>query len=148
MSNPSDDKRQIVVERHFACSPDKLWRALTERHLMADWLMPNDFEPKLGHQFSLEAPWGEVCAEVLILEPQRKLAYSWNTKDLESIVTWVLVPTESGTVLRMEQVGFSTRQESYYQGALTAWPRFFSRLERNVDLIEKAEQLHTKEKMR
>ena len=148
MSNPPDDKRQIIVERHFACSPDKLWRVLTERHLIADWLMPNDFEPKLGHRFSLEAPWGEVCAEVLILEPQRKLAYSWNTKDLESIVTWVLVPTESGTVLRMEQVGFSTRQESYYQGALAAWPRFLSLLERIIDRIETAEQLHSGEKKR
>lgn len=49
-------------------------------------------------------------------------------------------------MLRMEQVGFSTRQESYYQGALAAWPSFFSRLERIVDQIEKAEQLHSKEK--
>lgn len=146
MSNPPEHKRQIVVERHFACSPGKLWRALTERHLMADWLMPNDFKPKLGHRFSLTAPWGEVCAEVRILEPQRRLAYSWNTNDLESIVIWVLVPTESGTVLRMEQGGFSTRQESYYQGALAAWPRFFSHLERIVDQIEKAEQLHSREK--
>jgi uncharacterized protein YndB with AHSA1/START domain len=57
------------------------------------------------------------------------LTYTWDTKDLRSVITWTLTPTSTGTQLRMEQSGFLPEQRSYYQGAKVGWPQFFAALE-------------------
>jgi len=123
------ETRTVVVEREIAHPPEKIWRALTQSHLMGEWLMDNDFKPETGHRFSLSADWGGVDGEVQTVVPNRTLSYTWQTKDLTSVVTWTLVPTETGTRLRMEQAGFRADQRSYYQGAVVGWQRFFTRLE-------------------
>ena len=120
---------RVVVEREFACRPALLWRALTEPHLIREWLMEADAAPRPGGRFSLSADWGEVACEVTTLEPERALAYSWRTKDLDSVVTWTLTPTAGGTRLRMEQVGFRPDQRPYFRGASAGWPRFLGALE-------------------
>lgn len=125
----------VVVEREFRCRPDLLWRALTEPHLIAEWLMQNDFLPQTGHRFSLNADWGSVSCEVQIVEPKQRLSYRWDTKDLRSVVTWTLAPTATGTLLRMEQVGFQPQQTAYHRGAMAGWPRFLTALEAVVTRI-------------
>ena len=45
--------KTVVVEREFPHPPEKLWRALTQPHLMEEWLMKNDFKPAVGHRFNL-----------------------------------------------------------------------------------------------
>lgn len=124
--------RSVVVERDIAHPPEKIWRALTEPHLIEEWLMRNDFRPQLGHRFAVHADWGAVACEVRELEPHRALSYSWDTKDLESLVTWTLTPIATGTRLRMEQTGFRPGQRSYYQGAVVGWKRFMSALEETL----------------
>ena len=32
----------VIVERQIAYPPEKIWRALTQPHLIAEWLMQND----------------------------------------------------------------------------------------------------------
>ncbi len=125
----------VVVEREFRCRPDLLWRALTEPHLIAEWLMQNDFLPQMGHRFSLTADLGSVSCEVQIVEPNERLSYRWDTKDLHSVVTWTLAPTTAGTLLRMEQVGFQPQQTAYHRGAMAGWPRFLDALEKVVARI-------------
>ncbi|WP_428647815.1 SRPBCC family protein [Roseibium sp.] len=120
----------VIVEREVAFPPEKIWRALTQPHLIAEWLMKSDFRPVLGHRFDLSADWGIVNCEVREVEPHRSLAYSWDTKDLRSIVTWTLTPTENGTILRIEQQGFEPHQRPYFQGATAAWPRFVDAMEK------------------
>lgn len=119
----------VVVEREVAFPPEKVWRALTQPHLIAEWLMKNDFKPELGHSFRLDAEWGGVTCQVQTLEANRTLAYSWDGLGLESVVTWTLTPTPAGTRLRMEQVGFRPDQQMAYRGATAGWPRFFDSLE-------------------
>ena len=136
MNGPAGENSSVVIEQEFHHPPEKVWRALTEPHLIAEWLMKNDFVSEVGHRFSLDADWGAVACEVKTIEPHRTLIYSWDTKDLRSVVTWTLVPTETGTLLRMEQTGFRPDQKSYYRGATAAWPRFLSRLGQVVDRIE------------
>jgi uncharacterized protein YndB with AHSA1/START domain len=119
----------VVVEREFPFPPEKIWRALTQPHLIEEWLMKNDFKPVVDHRFDLSADWGAVACQVLAVEPNRTLSYSWDTKGLESVVTWTLTPTRSGTHLRMEQTGFKPDQRPYYLGAKSGWPRFFASLE-------------------
>jgi uncharacterized protein YndB with AHSA1/START domain len=128
--------RSVIVEREIPFPPEKIWRALTQPHLIEEWLMKNDFKPVVDHRFSLNAEWGGVDCQVRTVEPNRTLSYTWDTKDLESVVTWTLTPTDSGTHLRMEQVGFRADQEPYYRGATVGWKRNLTALEQLLSRID------------
>jgi uncharacterized protein YndB with AHSA1/START domain len=136
MTDPSTETRSVVVEREIPHPPEKIWRALTQPHLIAEWLMQNDFKPAVGHRFNLRGDWGGVLdCEVLAIEPNRTLSYTWNFAhddaafDLKSVVTFTLAPTRSGTHLRMEQVGFGPEQKQAFGGAKAGWQQFFGKLE-------------------
>ncbi len=129
MTETSSETRSVVVERDMPYPPEKIWRALTQPHLIADWLMQNDFAPVLGHRFKLSADWGAVDCKLLEIEPQKTLSYTWEAMGLESVVTWTLTPTDAGTHLRMEQTGFRPDQTQAYQGAKFGWQKFFANLE-------------------
>ena len=141
--NDVDTTRSLVVERQMPHPPEKIWRALTQSALIEEWLMRNDFEPVAGRRFTFRADpsphWNGVTeGEVLAVEPHRRLSYSWNASGseaengLKTIVTWTLTPTNSGTLLRMEQSGFRAQDERNYQGANYGWQRFLGGLERLV----------------
>ena len=119
----------VVVERDLPHPPEKIWRALTQPHLIAEWLMKTAFKPEVGHAFTLTADWGSVDCEVRQVEPNRLISYTWDSAPLASIVTWTLTPTGAGTLLRMEQTGFRADQPMFYGGAKQGWPRYFDRLE-------------------
>ena len=121
--------KSIIVERTMPHSPGKIWRALTQAPMIAEWLMKNDFKPVIGHRFDLSANWGVVACRVTEVEPNQKLAYTWEALGLESVVTWTLTPSNNGTLLRMEQIGFRPDQEQAYQGAKFGWPRFLASME-------------------
>jgi uncharacterized protein YndB with AHSA1/START domain len=129
MTNPATETRSVVVEREIPYPPEKIWRALTQPHLIEEWLMKNDFKPVVGQSFKLSADWGAVDCEVLTVEPNKTLSYSWGAYGLESVVTWTLTATNSGTHLRMEQSGFRPDQQQAYHGARHGWQNFFAKLE-------------------
>ena len=129
MSKAATETLSVVVEREISFPPEKIWRALTQPHLIEAWLMKNDFEPVVDHRFNLRADWGAVDCQVLAVEPNRTLTYTWAAMGLESVVVWTLTPTSAGTRLRMEQSGFRPDQQQAYQGAQHGWPRFFANLE-------------------
>jgi uncharacterized protein YndB with AHSA1/START domain len=138
------ETRTLVVEKEIPYAPEKVWRALTQSDLIAQWLMRNDFQPAVGHKFNFRmdpAPhWNGVTdCEVLIVEPFTRLSYTWNASGdeaatgLGTVVTWTLKPTERGVLLRMEQSGFRAGTEDrYYDGAQWGWTRFLGELERVV----------------
>lgn len=139
MTAPTTETRAVVVERDFPFPPEKLWRALTQPHLIEEWLMKNDFAPVVGHGFTLRGTWGGVLdCRVLAVEPTRTLSYSWNHTnpdpafDLKSVVTFTLTPTAAGTHLRMEQAGFRPTQKQALGGALHGWTGFLAGLEQVV----------------
>jgi len=125
--------RTVVVEREVPFAPEKIWRALTQPHLIAEWLMKNDFEPAIGHRFTLSGDWGSVDCKVLTLEPNKSLSYTWNAMGLESTVVWTLTPTASGTHLRVEQAGFKPDQPQAYHGASYGWQKFLASLEQVLE---------------
>jgi uncharacterized protein YndB with AHSA1/START domain len=129
MNEPPTATRTVVVEREIPHPPEKIWRALTQPHLIEEWLMKNDFEPRVDHHFRFTADWGSVDCRVLAVEPVRTLSYTWGAMGLESVVTWTLTPTSAGTHLRMEQSGFPPHLEQAYQGARYGWKKFFGALE-------------------
>jgi uncharacterized protein YndB with AHSA1/START domain len=132
MSEPATETLSVIVEREMPHPPEKIWRALTQPHLIEEWLMKNDFEPAVDHRFTLRGDWGSVDCQVLAIEPNKTLSYAWGAMGLESVVTWTLTPTGTGTHLRMEQAGFRPDQQQAYQGAKFGWQRFFGSLERVV----------------
>jgi uncharacterized protein YndB with AHSA1/START domain len=133
----------LVVERTMPHPPEKIWRALTQSALIQEWLMQNDFEPIVGRKFNLRsAPmphWNGVTdCEVRIVEPNRRLAYTWNASGeeaaggLKTVVTWTLTRVKGGTLVRMEQSGFRPEDQRNYQGANYGWQKNFASLERVV----------------
>ena len=125
--------RSVVIEREISYPPEKIWRALTQPHLIQEWLMKNDFKPAVDHRFALSADWGSVDCRVLAVEPQKTLSYTWAAMGLESVVTWTLTPTSKGTHLRVEQSGFQPGQAQAYGGAKFGWQNFLNRLEQVLE---------------
>lgn len=136
MTEATPEIRTVVVERDFAHKPEKLWRALTQPHLLQEWLMQSDFAPALGHKFRFTADWGGIDCKVREIEPQRTLSYSWDAYGLESTVTWTLTPTSGGTQLRMEQTGFRPDQNQAYHGARMGWQDYFGKLDALLAQLE------------
>jgi uncharacterized protein YndB with AHSA1/START domain len=111
--------KTIVHEFAFEHPPSVVWEYLTDPELLAQWLMPNDFKPIVGHQFQFgtkpKIPLGfdgRIYCEVLEIVPFSKLVYSWRgglsrkNPSLDSIVEWTLRETEQGCLLRLEHRGF------------------------------------------
>ena len=135
------ETRSLVIEREMPYPPEKIWRALTEGPLIKEWLMDNDFQPVVGHSFNFRSTpvpnWnGVIDSEVLVVEPNRKLSYSWGALGLGSVVVWTLTPTDAGTHVRMEQSGFRADQDAAYKGANYGWQKFIGGLERVVAGLE------------
>ena len=129
--------RSVVVERELPHPPEKVWRALTQGALIKEWLMENDFQPVVGHKFTFRAKpvhdWsGVIECEVKVVEPNKKLSYSWGTLGTGTVVAWTLTATKGGTLLRMEQSGFGPGQEANYKGAQYGWNKFIGNLDKVV----------------
>ena len=134
MNQASTATRSVVVERELAFPPERLWRALTQPHLIEEWLMKNDLQPVVDHRFNLrKTPKPDVSivvdCQVLAVEPHKTLSYTWAAYGLESVVTWTLTPTRTGTLLRMEQSGFRPDQTQAYHGARYGWQQYVAALE-------------------
>jgi uncharacterized protein YndB with AHSA1/START domain len=130
-------KRTVVVERELPYPPGKIWRALTEPTLLGEWLMQNDFRAAVGHAFTLRTTPtphfdGVIACEVLAVEPPAKLSYTWRSSGVDTVVTFTLTPTPTGTRLRMEQAGFDEAHPSSWKGAEYGWPRFLDALAATV----------------
>ena len=141
MTDPVPEIRTVTIERTLAASPEKLWRALTQPHLIEEWLMKSDFKPVEGHRFTLtNEPRPEtkvtVEAEVLTVEPNKTLSYSWKAYGLDSVVTFTLTPTETGTHLKMEQSGFRPDQNAAFYGARAGWTQFLKALEETLKRMD------------
>jgi uncharacterized protein YndB with AHSA1/START domain len=138
MSTPATETRSVVVEWELPHPPEKVWRALTQPHLIEEWLMKSNFVPTVGHRFNFRAdylPNGVLDCEILAVQPNKTLSYTWNSTsdnaafNLKSVVTFTLTRTSMGTRLRMEQSGFRPDQQQAYQGAKSGWPQFLAKLE-------------------
>ena len=118
--------------------PEKVWRALTDPVLLAEWLLPVvDLELEPGAAFTLKAQpqpgWdGIVNCRFLEIEAHRKLSYTWVVGDIDTVVTFTLTPTASGTRLSLVQSGFRPDQKQNLGGARYGWKMMGGKL---VDLL-------------
>lgn len=101
----------ITEEIFFPYSPALIWSMIADSAHLSRWLLPNDFQPRVGHEFEFRAPprpgWhGITRCKVLVCEPQRRLAYTWTNEHLDTVVDWRVVPAQGGTRLRLKHFGF------------------------------------------
>ena len=121
-------------------SPEKVWRALTDPALLAEWLLPAiGFELEPGAKFMFKTQpypgWdGTVNCRFVEIEPLRKLSYTWSVPFLDTVVTFTLTPTASGTRLSLVQSGFKPDQKRELGGARYGWKMMGGKL---VELLER-----------
>jgi uncharacterized protein YndB with AHSA1/START domain len=118
--------------------PEKVWRALTDPVLLTEWLLPVvelRLEPGAAFTFRTQSypGWdGTVNCRILEIDEHRKLSYAWSVPFLETVVTFTLTPTASGTRLSLVQSGFKPDQKRESGGARYGWKLMGGKL---VDLL-------------
>jgi uncharacterized protein YndB with AHSA1/START domain len=128
----------LSFEFDLSHSPEKVWRALTDPTLLAEWLLPVldlKLEPGAPFTFKTQAypGWdGTVNCRFVEIEAHRKLTYTWSVPFLDTVVTFTLTPTASGTRLSLVQSGFSPDQKKEFGGARYGWRMMGQKL---VDLL-------------
>jgi uncharacterized protein YndB with AHSA1/START domain len=129
----------ISFEFDLPHSPEKVWRALTDPVLLAEWLLPVfDLKLEPGATFTLKTQpypgWdGIVNCRILEIEAQKKISYTWVVGfGLDTVVTFTLTPTPSGTHLSLVQSGFKPDQKKNFGGARYGWKMMGGKL---VDLL-------------
>ena len=128
----------ISFEFDLQQSPEKVWRALTDPVLLSQWLLPViGFKPEPGAAFSFKTQphpgWdGVVNCRLLEIEAHTKLSYAWVVGDMDTVVTFTLAPTASGTRLSLVQSGFKPDQKKNFGGARYGWKMMGGKL---VDLL-------------
>jgi uncharacterized protein YndB with AHSA1/START domain len=115
-----------------------VWRALTDPVLLAEWLLPvTGFKLEPGAAFTFKTQpypgWdGLVNCRMLEIEAHRKIRYAWVVGDMDTVVTFTLTPTTSGTRLSLVQSGFKPDQKQNFGGARYGWKTMGAKL---VDLL-------------
>ena len=132
----------ISFESELHHEPEKVWRALTDPALLAEWLLPVvglNLEPGAAFAFKAQPQpgWdGLVNCRFLEIEADRKLSYTWavGDMDIDTVVTFTLAPTASGTRLSLVQSGFKPDQKQNFGGARYGWKMMGGKL---VELLAK-----------
>ena len=136
-TGPSETE-SLSFEFDLHHGPEKVWRALIDPALLAEWLLPAiglQLEPGAEFMFKTQPypGWdGTVNCRFLEIEPQRKLSYTWTVPFLDTVVTFTLTPSALGTRLSLVQSGFTSDQKRESGGARYGWKMMGGKL---VDLL-------------
>ena len=147
-------KKEIRHQLSFPHPPEVVWEYLTRSELLELWLMKNTFTPVVGAEFQFRTnpipslDFDGIChCTVLEIVPFKKLSYSWQNGPgngeitLDSVVTWRLQPTATGTDLLLEHTGFDMKKnEAFYNGFTHGWPEKFQKID---ELLKEGKHGHT-----
>lgn len=133
----------IAFELDLPHAAEKVWRAITDPSLLSEWLLPVlDFRLETGKAFRFSAPpqpgWdGTVHCRMREIEAHRKLSWNWVVGDIDTVVTFTLTPSDSGTRLVVVQSGFKTDQKRNLAGARYGWTMMTGKL---ADLLARMDR--------
>ncbi|MGZ3839823.1 MAG: SRPBCC family protein [Flavisolibacter sp.] len=126
--------KSIQHEYFYPEPPEAVWDFLTQPKLLEQWLMKNDFQLVLGHDFQFRTNPvpalqldGIFYCKVLEILPLKKLSYSWKAGPgggkitLDSLVTWTLEAKEAGTLLHLDHSGFKEADFTIFAGLDAGW---------------------------
>ncbi len=115
-------KKRVTQDVIYPHPIERVWAALTESNELSQWLLPNNFEPRVGHRFTFRGEtysrknsWHAIVeCEVIAVEPLRKIAYTWSTHSgmPEMLISFTLEPVAGGTRLHLEQKVFVRTEQS------------------------------------
>jgi uncharacterized protein YndB with AHSA1/START domain len=131
----------ISFEFDLKHPPEKVWRALTDPELLGQWLLPvAELRLEPGAEFTFRTQpypgWdGTVDCRFVEIEPYRKLTYAWTVPFLDTVVTFTLTPTETGTHMSLVQSGFREDQKQNFAGARYGWKMMGGKLVELLDQI-------------
>lgn len=131
----------IQRELRLPQAREKVWAAIANRTALAEWMYPNDFEPRVGHPFTFRVPPNPkagfdgltVRCEVLECEPPARLVFSWSAGGpVENTqVSFRLEPDGDGTRLFFEHSGFDLAHpfgSQAFKGAQFGWAKMLEQL--------------------
>jgi len=120
---------------------EQVWWAIANSTALAEWMYPNDFEPRVGHHFTFRVPANPkvnfdglvVRCEVLECEPPSRLVFSWSVGGpvVDTRVSFRLEPEGDGTRLFFEHSGFDLSQpggDQAFKGAQYGWAKMLEQL--------------------
>jgi uncharacterized protein YndB with AHSA1/START domain len=120
--------------------PAKVWRALTDPAMHAKWWAAGDVRAETGHRFTLDmGKWGQQPCEVVSVEPERLLRYSFAPGTLDTTITWRLEPEGEHTLLHLEHSGFdvdSPMGKMAYEGMGGGWPAVLARIDAALEATD------------
>ena len=130
--------KTIRKELKFTQSPEAVWRSLTDSAALAEWMYPNDFEPRVGHHFTFRVPPKPkledgliVRCEVLRCVPRSELVFTWVVGEfLNTRVSYRLEQNGTGTRVLFEHTGFE--QETALKGAEYGWNMMHGKLAKTL----------------
>jgi len=126
----------IRLSQYINHPPARVWQALTDPALHAKWWAAGDVKAEVGHRFTLDmGKWGQQACEVIAVEPERLLKYTFAPETLNTTITWRLETEGSGTRLHLEQSGFdldSPMGKMAYEGMGGGWPSVLARIEQAI----------------
>lgn len=118
-------RQTIEVDEFIPNSATRIWQALTDSGELGQWFMATDFQPQVGHEFTLDTgQWGDVACTVIEIQPEHLLRYTWKNPPLDTVVTWTLVSEGKGTRVLLEHHGFDLQdpvQLQAYRGMSGGW---------------------------
>jgi uncharacterized protein YndB with AHSA1/START domain len=129
-------KPNLSFERHLRHSPERVWKALTDRTILSRWYLDNDFSPVVGHRFTFrpapETGFHDIlCGEVILVDEPHQLVYTFQGGPMKrpTTVTWTLTPEGTGTLLTLQHTGFSDMADTVLNNVMIICPsRFLDRL--------------------
>ena len=127
----------IECDEFLPHPPSAVWRAMTDPDLVARWWAPGDVRAEVGHRFTLDmGDWGVQRCEVLEVQPERLIRYSFGEGVIDTTITWTLVPEGTGTRLFLRHEGFdldSPLGRTALEGMGRGWPRVVAAVGRALD---------------
>lgn len=133
---PSEERHlaaaSIRLDELIPYPPERVWAALTEPALLAQWWAAGDIRPVVGHRFTMDmGAWGQQPCEVLAVQRPRLLSFSFAPERLHTAITWRLQPEGRATRLSLEHAGFEVDEpqgQQAYLGMGAGWPRVLARI--------------------
>ena len=126
----------IRLSQFINHSPARVWQALTDPAIHAKWWAAGDVKAEVGHKFTLDmGKWGQQACEVIAVEPERMLSYSFAPGTLNTTITWRLEAEGAGARLHLEHAGFdldSPMAKMAYEGMAGGWPGVLARIEHAI----------------